>query len=73
MPGWIFILLLSYAAVRWRAVRVVLGLTLGAVALIGTVALAKSGVFSVLAEALAEMSVNLIKAIGSLLYFLLFA
>lgn len=72
MSHWIVILLLSYAAVRWRAVRVVFGVTLGAVALIGFVALTKTGVFSVLAEALAEMSVNLIKAIGGFLYFLLF-
>jgi hypothetical protein len=73
VPGWIVILLLFYAAVRWPAVRVVFGVILSAVALIGIVAVVKIGVFPVLAEALVEMSVNLIKTIGGLLYFLLFS
>lgn len=71
MIGWLLVLALSYAAVRWTAVNVALRIALGVASILGLAILLKVGFIPVFLAALVEIPVNFAKGVVGIVYHLL--
>ena len=72
MLGWLFIILLAYASVRWTAVGVVVRASLLVSACIGLAILTKVGFVPVFMEAIIRIPIDLVRAVFGLAYHILF-